>query len=76
MNKRQNKNHFSYFSFLDMLQKDPCQKQACEIQKCLQGTMFNAFKIFFPFICELTKETNCSFYQQTILTPLRIYFCN
>lgn len=26
------------FSSLNMSQKDPCQKQACEIQKCLQGT--------------------------------------
>ncbi|XP_066212156.1 cx9C motif-containing protein 4 isoform X1 [Saccopteryx leptura] len=27
-------------SFLDMLQKDPCQKQACEIQKCLQANNY------------------------------------
>ncbi|XP_042830886.1 cx9C motif-containing protein 4 isoform X1 [Prionailurus viverrinus] len=40
MDKRQNKNHFSYFSFLDMPQKDPCQKQACEIQKCLQANNY------------------------------------
>lgn len=25
------------FSLSDMPQKDPCQKQACAIQKCLQG---------------------------------------
>ncbi|KAI4545180.1 hypothetical protein MG293_005446 [Ovis ammon polii] len=27
-------------SFLDMPQKDPCQKQACEIQKCLQANNY------------------------------------
>ncbi|XP_036271645.1 cx9C motif-containing protein 4 [Pipistrellus kuhlii] len=27
-------------SLLDMLQKDPCQKQACEIQKCLQANNY------------------------------------
>nr|XP_044620128.1 cx9C motif-containing protein 4 isoform X1 [Equus asinus] len=42
--------HFIYFitlnpsinalSFLDMPQKDPCQKQACEIQKCLQANNY------------------------------------
>ncbi|XP_028641106.1 cx9C motif-containing protein 4 isoform X2 [Grammomys surdaster] len=26
--------------FLDMPQKDPCQKQACEIQKCLQANNY------------------------------------
>ncbi|KAF6090216.1 C-X9-C motif containing 4 [Phyllostomus discolor] len=27
-----------------MLQKDPCQKQACEIQKCLQANNFRDSK--------------------------------
>ncbi|XP_075855886.1 cx9C motif-containing protein 4 isoform X1 [Microcebus murinus] len=40
MGKKQNKNNFSCFSFLDMPQKDPCQKQACEIQKCLQANNY------------------------------------
>uniref|UniRef100_A0A8C4KRS3 Cx9C motif-containing protein 4 n=2 Tax=Dromaius novaehollandiae TaxID=8790 RepID=A0A8C4KRS3_DRONO len=32
---------FSYhFSSLSMSQKDPCQKQACEIQKCLQANNY------------------------------------
>ncbi|XP_009097708.1 cx9C motif-containing protein 4 isoform X2 [Serinus canaria] len=26
--------------FLNMSQKDPCQKQACEIQKCLQANNY------------------------------------
>ncbi|XP_059536045.1 protein p13 MTCP-1 isoform X3 [Myotis daubentonii] len=30
----------SWNSLLDMLQKDPCQKQACEIQKCLQANNY------------------------------------
>ncbi|XP_037055273.1 cx9C motif-containing protein 4 isoform X1 [Peromyscus leucopus] len=30
----------SSLSFLDMPQKDPCQKQACEIQKCLQANNY------------------------------------
>ncbi|XP_047572877.1 cx9C motif-containing protein 4 isoform X1 [Lutra lutra] len=35
-------NWFTIFkmSFLDMPQKDPCQKQACEIQKCLQANNY------------------------------------
>ncbi|XP_068061419.1 cx9C motif-containing protein 4 isoform X1 [Anomalospiza imberbis] len=28
------------WSFLNMSQKDPCQKQACEIQKCLQANNY------------------------------------
>ncbi|XP_048175265.1 cx9C motif-containing protein 4 isoform X1 [Corvus hawaiiensis] len=29
-----------YPSFLNMSRKDPCQKQACEIQKCLQANNY------------------------------------
>lgn len=66
MDKRQNKNRFSYFSFLDMPQKDPCQKQACEIQKCLQGSMLNAFLYFSTLSVNQLQETSFSFYQQMI----------
>lgn len=38
-----------------MPQKDPCQKQACEIQKCLQGSMLNAF-LYFSTLSELTTR--------------------
>ncbi|XP_042336340.1 cx9C motif-containing protein 4 isoform X1 [Sceloporus undulatus] len=30
----------SHFSSLAMAQKDPCQKYACEIQKCLQANNY------------------------------------
>ncbi|EPQ19464.1 Protein p13 MTCP-1 [Myotis brandtii] len=32
--------HLMVHILLDMLQKDPCQKQACEIQKCLQANNY------------------------------------
>lgn len=47
---------FSYhFSSLNMSQKDPCQKQACEIQKCLQGTKCHFVFLVSWFLLELNS---------------------
>lgn len=54
-----------------MPQKDPCQKQACEIQKCLQGSMLNAFLYFSTLSVNQLQETSFSFYQQMIWAPLK-----
>lgn len=48
-----------------MPQKDPCQKQACAIQHCLQGKNYVAIKnsssfiLFFPPLCHIFCLANC-----------------
>lgn len=43
-----------FYSSLDMSQKDPCQKHACEIQKCLQGRLRRLM-----FLCSVSVLVCC-----------------